>query len=78
MMRDVVVNGTGSAASVSGEFVLGKTGSAEFGPSDDLDTHAWFVGIWDDLAFAVVVEAGGPGGQVAAPIAGAFIERLAG
>ena len=78
MMRLVVTDGTAGNADVDGEVVSGKTGSAEFGSGDDIDTHAWFVGFWEGLAFAVVVEGGGSGGQVAAPIAADFVERLAG
>jgi cell division protein FtsI/penicillin-binding protein 2 len=76
MMRLVVTDGTGTAADVAGEIVYGKTGSAEW--SETEPTHAWFIGYWDGLGFAVVVEAGGAGGSVAAPIAAAFIEALAG
>jgi cell division protein FtsI/penicillin-binding protein 2 len=76
MMRLVVTDGTGTAAGIEGEQVYGKTGSAEW--SETEPTHAWFIGFWGDLAFAVVVETGGAGGTVAAPIAAAFIEALAG
>ncbi len=76
MMRLVVTDGTGTAADVAGEQVSGKTGSAEW--SETEPTHAWFIGYWDGLGVAVVVESGGAGGQVAAPIAAAFIEALAG
>ncbi len=77
MMRLVVTEGTGIAADVPGEQVYGKTGSAEWSEIGE-PTHAWFIGYWEDLAFAVVVEAGGAGGSVAAPIAATFIEALAG
>lgn len=76
MMRLVVTDGTGTAADIAGEEVYGKTGSAEW--SDTEPTHAWFIGFWGDLGFAVVVESGGSGGRAAAPIAAAFIEALAG
>ena len=76
-MRSVVTDGTGQAANLPDERVWGKTGSAEFGPDDDPSTHAWFVGFWGDLAFAVVVEGGGSGGRVAAPIAADFIRLMA-
>ncbi len=68
MMRLVVTGGTGGALSSLGE-VGGKTGSAEFGNDDPPETHAWFIGYRGDLAFAVLVEGGGAGGSVAAPIA---------
>ncbi|NQV07308.1 penicillin-binding protein [bacterium] len=72
-MLQVVTTGTGQNAAVEGEIVRGKTGSAEYGGDT---THAWFVGAWDDLALAVVVEGGGGGGSAAAPIAADFIERM--
>ncbi|MCJ7726413.1 MAG: hypothetical protein MUP76_08525, partial [Acidimicrobiia bacterium] len=76
MMRLVVTDGTGTAADIAGEEVYGKTGSAEWLETEP--THAWFIGFWDGLAFAVVVESGGAGGRVAGPIAATFIEALAG
>jgi hypothetical protein len=39
-------------------------------------THAWFVGVVDGVGFAVLVEGGGSGGQVAGPIAARFVEEL--
>ncbi len=78
LMLAAVTEGTGGNARVEGQVIRGKTGSAEFGVGDDLDTHAWFVGYWEDLAFAVVVEGGGSGGQVAAPIAADFVRRMLG
>ena len=73
LMRAVVTDGTGTAAAVDGLDVIGKTGTAEHGDGDD---HAWFVGAAGDTAFAVLVEEGGAGGEVAAPIAARFVERL--
>lgn len=80
LMRRVVESGTGTAAQVAGDPVHGKTGSAEFGgevgEGEELPTHAWFVGYRGDLAFAFLVEGGGAGGDVAAPLAGRFLEGL--
>lgn len=76
MMRAVVTEGTGRAANVDGEPTFGKTGSAEFGEGDPPPSHAWFVGYRDQLAFAVLVEGGGSGGQVAAPVAAEFLAVL--
>ncbi|MCC5947876.1 MAG: hypothetical protein JJT89_05420 [Nitriliruptoraceae bacterium] len=73
MMRTVVTDGTGVPAAVDGEEVRGKTGSAQ---TTDGVTHAWFIGTWEDLGFAVLVEDGGAGGEVAGPIAARLVERL--
>jgi hypothetical protein len=77
MMAEVVTSGTGTAAAVAGKApVSGKTGTAEFGNANPPATHAWFIGFQGDVAFAVLVEGGGVGGQVAAPIAGRFVAGL--
>ncbi len=72
-MKDVVKSGTGTRAKVDGLTIAGKTGSAE-GSSNGMDvTHAWFTGYIDDArypyAVCVLVEEGGTGGSVAAPVA---------
>lgn len=81
-MPSVVTEGT--AASVdfpSG--VAGKTGTAEYGSAtggEDPPTHAWFIGYHGDpaegVAFAVVVEGGGVGAEVAGPVAAEFLRGL--
>jgi cell division protein FtsI/penicillin-binding protein 2 len=77
MMAEVTASGTGTAAAVAGRApVSGKTGTAEFGNANPPATHAWFIGFQGDVAFAVLVEGGGVGGTVAAPIAGRFIAGL--
>ena len=75
-LREVVRSGTGTGAAIIGRDVGGKTGTAEFGEEDPPETHAWFAGFIDDLAFAVVVEGGGIGGEVAAPIVHEFLVNL--
>lgn len=76
LMRLVVAQGTGTRARLPGAPVAGKTGTAEFGTASPLRTHAWFIGFRGDLAVAVVVEDGGFGGEVAAPIAADFFRRV--
>lgn len=75
LMRLVVAQGTGTRAQLPGAPVAGKTGTAEFGTEVPLRTHAWFIGFRNDLAVAVLVEDGGFGGQVAAPLAADFLRR---
>lgn len=80
LMRLVVTAGTATPAfrGYSGPPVAGKTGTAEFGTGQPPATHAWFVGyqVGRDLALAVVVEGGGVGGAVAAPLAARFLQRV--
>jgi peptidoglycan glycosyltransferase len=70
MVQVVRPGGTGTAASLPGVTVAGKTGSAE-NPTGD--PHAWFVAFapaeQPEAAVCVVVENGGQGGKTAAPIA---------
>jgi penicillin-binding protein 2 len=84
-----VVHGTaGTARRIARMPIAGKTGTAQVArlqdgvSSDDLVRelrhHAWFVG-WapldtPDLVVAVIVEHGGDGGSVAAPVAARVIE----
>jgi len=76
MMIEVVEEGTGQQAAISGYTVAGKTGTAEVQGKPD---HTWFVGIAParnpQVVVAVVVEnSGGSGGAVAAPIAKKVME----
>ncbi len=73
LLRAVVTDGTGSEADVDGLEVLGKTGTAE--ASGDVE-HAWFIGYYDGVGFAILVEEGGSGGEVAAPLASRFVREL--
>ena len=79
MMEDVVREGTGTRAALSGVgvTVAGKTGTAE---SDDPDRNqAWFIGFAPaedpSVAVAVVIEdTPSTGGEAAAPVAAAVME----
>ena len=76
MMRDVVSEGTGTAAALEGVSVAGKTGTAELNATDL--NQPWFIGFTPEVAVAVTVERqqGGTGGTIAAPIAKRVLETL--
>jgi len=79
MMVETVDSGTGTRAAIEGYTVGGKTGSAQTSDSGNTKTHAWFTGfVYDDahpLCIAVLVEHGGSGGSVAAPIAQKVLKK---
>jgi peptidoglycan glycosyltransferase len=70
-MVQVVEAGSGFAARIPGVQVAGKTGTAETGPGQN--PHAWFVCFapadHPRVAVVVMVEHGGEGAFVAAPLA---------
>lgn len=70
-MRLAVQQGTARQAAMAGVDVAGKTGTAQVGAGRS--PHAWFIGFAParapEVVVAVVVEHGGYGGSVAAPIA---------
>jgi cell division protein FtsI/penicillin-binding protein 2 len=81
-MRSVVTNGTARRAMKGARVsIAGKTGTAQLG---DGQPHSWFAGFapYDAdparrIAFAVIVEHGGYGGSLAAPIAREIAEAAA-
>jgi penicillin-binding protein 2 len=87
-MRDVVRSGTGIMANSPIAEIAGKTGTAQVASISarrknlpyKLRDHAWFVGFapYRNPLFVVgvLVEHGGSGGSVAAPIARKVIERI--
>ena len=79
-MKRVVTSGTGTRAALEGGYVVaGKTGSAEASNDKSIAAHAWFVGyITNDnapYAIGVLVENGGSGGGVAAPLARKTLQK---
>ena len=79
-MIRVVKSGTGTRAALgNGYVVAGKTGSAEASDDKSIESHAWFVGyITNDnapYAISVLVEHGGSGGGVAAPLARKTLQK---
>lgn len=68
--------GTGRAATYRSISVAGKTGTAQNPHGED---HAWFIGFAPiqnpQIAFCILVENGGSGGKVAAPIAREIIKQ---
>jgi len=74
MMRAVVTSGhAGFLASLPGEPVGAKTGTAEFGNENPPKTHAWIVAVHGDLAVAVFVEEGGLGATTSGPLLKNFL-----
>jgi peptidoglycan glycosyltransferase len=80
MMKQVVNDGTGTAAQLQGLSVAGKTGTAERGAVGSNIAQPWFIGFAPadnpKVAVAVTLESvvGGQGGIDAAPIAKAMME----
>ena len=69
-------HGTGRAAAYRNISVAGKSGTAQ---NPHGEAHAWFLGFAPvqnpQIAFCILVENGGSGGRVAAPIAGEIIKN---
>jgi peptidoglycan glycosyltransferase len=80
-VRDIMVvavaDGYARPAAIQGVAVAGKTGTAQLG-GEQQAPHAWFIGFAPAdnprIAIAVLVEHGGEGSQVAAPLARQVLE----
>jgi cell division protein FtsI/penicillin-binding protein 2 len=76
MMRAVVNEGSGRVlGDLSGPVVLAKTGTAEYGRSNPLKTHAWMIASQGDLAVAVFVNDGESGSATAGPLLRTFLTK---
>lgn len=78
MMRAAVTEGSARfLADVPGAPVGAKTGTAEHGTEQPPRTHAWMIGVQDDLAVAVFVEEGDSGSATAGPLLERFLRGAA-
>jgi cell division protein FtsI/penicillin-binding protein 2 len=76
MMRAVVNEGSGRVlGDLPGPAVLAKTGTAEYGTSKPLKTHAWMIAAQGDLAVAVFVNDGESGSETAGPLLRTFLAK---
>lgn len=76
LMRGVVETGSGRfLAGESGQPIIAKTGTAEFGNKLPLQTHAWMIGAQGDLAVAVFIQEGKSGSSAAGPLLKDFLAR---
>jgi cell division protein FtsI/penicillin-binding protein 2 len=74
MMRSVVTDGSGQVLlSEDGPPIIAKTGTAEYGTSKPLKTHAWMIAAQGDLAVAVFVNDGESGSRTAGPLLARFL-----
>jgi penicillin-binding protein A len=76
MMRNVVREGTGTAAALEGVEVAGKSGTAELNLTGL--NQPWFMAFTPEVAVAVTLERvqGGTGGVTAAPIVRELLQAL--
>jgi len=75
-LRQAILKGTGWRANIKELAVAGKTGTAQ---NPQGETHAWFIGFAPyenpEVCITVFLENGGEGGEAAAPIARAMLEK---
>lgn len=77
LMRAVVTDGGAQLLrDIPGAPILAKTGTAQYGPGDQLANHAWMIALHDDLAVAVFVETGDYGSTTAGPLMARFLTEL--
>lgn len=78
-MYQTVEDGTASKAAIDGYAVCGKTGSAETTQDKNVATTSWYTGfVYDDehpYAISVVIEYGGSGSSMAAPLASSILSK---
>jgi cell division protein FtsI/penicillin-binding protein 2 len=75
LMAGVVTRGTAAGAKLP-PGTHGKTGTAQYGETPPLPTHAWFTGYRGTLAFCVYLQDGSSGGKAAAPVAARFLKAV--
>ena len=74
MMRSVVTDGSGRVLlTQDGPPIIAKTGTAEYGTTKPLKTHAWMIAAQGDLAVAVFVNDGKSGSHTAGPLLATFL-----
>lgn len=71
MMEATVSRGTGTM--LQGVATGAKSGTAEWGPQGEQQTHAWMIAYDDQYAVSAFVEVGDSGGAVAAPLVRQFL-----
>ena len=59
---------SGTAQSLKGTMIGAKTGTAQFGPVGNQQTHAWMIAYDETVAVSAFVEVGDSGGTTAAPL----------
>ncbi|MBA7576393.1 penicillin-binding protein 2 [Candidatus Atribacteria bacterium 1244-E10-H5-B2] len=75
-LRQTILKGTGWRANIKELALAGKTGTAQ---NPHGETHAWFIGFapYEDpeICITIFLENGGEGGEAAAPVARAMLEK---
>ncbi|MTV25074.1 penicillin-binding protein [Nitriliruptoraceae bacterium ZYF776] len=74
LLRTAVTDGVAADAEVPGDPPV--RGTTATGRAPGGGSHAWFVGAYGDYGVAVLVEDGGSGAEIAAPLAARFVREL--